>query len=156
MPIDQDGKYLPIIKDYAGTYVKEADKPITAELKARGRLLMAGTIKHSYPFCWRSQTPLIYRGFDCWFIKVTDIKEKLIEENKKTNWVPSFVQEKRFHNWLVDAKDWCFSRNRYWGNPIPLWVSADGEEVVCVGSVKELEELSGVKNIKDLHREFVD
>jgi isoleucyl-tRNA synthetase len=107
-----------------------------ADLKAAGRLLSIGTIKHSYPFCWRSQTPLIYRGFDCWFIKVTDIKKDLIEENKKTNWVPSFVQDKRFHNWLVDAKDWCFSRNRYWGNPIPIWSSEDGEEVICISSIK--------------------
>lgn len=118
--------------------------------------MSSGTIKHSYPFCWRSQTPLIYRGFDCWFIKVTDIKQDLLRENKKPNWVPSFVQEKRFHNWLENANDWCFSRNRYWGNPIPLWVSDDGQEVVCVGSVKELEELSGVKNITDIHREYVD
>lgn len=99
---------------------------------------------------------MIYRGFDCWFIKITDIKEELIANNKTTRWVPSSIQEKRFHNWLVDARDWCFSRNRYWGNPIPIWTSADGEEVICVGSIKELEELSGVKGIKDLHREYVD
>lgn len=156
VPIDQDGKFTAKISTYQGQYIKEADKVIIADLKASGRLMASGTIKHSYPFCWRSQTPLIYRGFDCWFIRVTDIKKDLLEENTKTQWIPSFVQEKRFHNWLVDAKDWCFSRNRYWGNPIPMWVSDDGEETVCIGSIAELEELSGVKNIKDLHREFVD
>jgi isoleucyl-tRNA synthetase len=80
----------------------------------------------------------------------------LIEQNKTTKWVPDFVQEKRFHNWLVDAKDWCFSRNRFWGNPIPIWMSDDGEEIVCVGSIKELEELSGQGPFTDIHREFVD
>ena len=156
IPVDQDGKFLPSVKDYAGQYIKDADKVIMADLKAAGRLVASGTIKHSYPFCWRSETPLIYRGFDCWFIKVTDIKQKLIEENHKTNWVPSRIKERRFHNWLTDARDWCFSRNRYWGNPIPIWMSDDGEEVVCIGSIKELEELSGVTGITDLHREYVD
>ena len=78
IPVDQDGKFLPSVKDYAGQYIKDADKVIMADLKAAGRLVASGTIKHSYPFCWRSETPLIYRGFDCWFIKVTDIKQKLI------------------------------------------------------------------------------
>jgi len=125
-------------------------------LKGTGRLFANGTVRHSYPYCWRSQTPLVYRGFDCWFIKVTEIKQRLVELNKTTRWVPSFVQEKRFHNWLEDSRDWCFSRNRYWGNPIPIWISDDGEEVVCIGSIEELERLSGCENLKDIHREYVD
>ena len=111
---------------------------------------------HSYPFCWRSQTPLMYRAIDTWFIKVTDVKQDLLKNNEQPLWVPSFVQEKRFKNWLSDARDWCFSRNRYWGNPIPIWASEDMEEIVCVGSIKELRELSGCGELTDLHREHVD
>jgi len=88
VPIDDDGKFTSDVPDYAGVYIKEADNAIMEELKARGRLLSKGTIKHNYPFCWRSQTPLIYRAFDCWFINVTELKSDLIEENTKTNWVP--------------------------------------------------------------------
>ena len=137
-------------------YIKDADPLIKENLKERHRLLSSGTVIHSYPFCWRSNTPLIYRALDCWFIKVTDIKDKLVENNKHAKWVPEAIQTKRFHNWLSDARDWCFSRTRYWGNPIPLWVSDDREEVVCVGSIEELRELSGCGEITDLHREYVD
>lgn len=156
VPVDDDGKFLPTISDYAGLHFKDADPLITKALKERGRLVAAGTIVHSYPYCWRSQTPLMYRAVDTWFIKVTDIKQDLLKNNEDPVWVPAFVQEKRFQNWLADARDWCFSRNRYWGNPIPLWASDDMEEVVCVGSIAELRELSGCGELTDLHREHVD
>lgn len=87
---------------------------------------------------------------------MTDLKTQLIANNKKAKWVPASIQDHRFHNWLTEAKDWCFSRNRYWGNPIPIWTSEDGEEVVCVGSIEELQKLSGCGELKDLHREFID
>lgn len=156
MPMDDDGKFLPTVSHYAGLYFKDADPLIMKDLKERGRLVASGTIVHSYPFCWRSQTPLMYRAIDTWFIKVTDIKADLLKNNEDPVWVPAFVQEKRFRNWLADARDWCFSRSRYWGNPIPIWASDDMEEIVCVGSVAELRELSGCGELADLHREYVD
>lgn len=163
-PIDHAGRYTQEVADteyssglgLPGTYVKDADKDISKFLKARKRLKKQGTLKHSYPLCWRSDTPLLYRTIPSWFIEVTKIKESLVNRNKETYWVPNFVKEKRFHNWLVDARDWCVSRNRYWGTPLPIWRSDDGEEIVVVGSVQELEELSGVKGITDLHKEHVD
>ena len=108
-----------------------------------------GTIVHKYPFCYRTETPLMYKAVPSWFIKVESMKGDLVENNLKTTWVPKYVQEKRFHNWLSDAKDWCVSRNRSWGNPIPVWVSDDFEEKICVGSVEELKKLTGRDDITD-------
>lgn len=156
MPMDDDGRFLSSVPDYAGQYFKEADPQIMKDLKERGRLVASGTIVHSYPFCWRSQSPLMYRAIDTWFIRVTDLKTDLLKNNEAPRWVPDFVRERRFKNWLADARDWCFSRNRYWGNPIPLWVSDDLEEVVCIGSIAELRELSGCGEVTDLHREHID
>nr|BFD67139.1 isoleucine--tRNA ligase [Bdellovibrio sp. HAGR004] len=153
-PVDDDGMFTSEVPDYAGKRVKEADKDIIADLKKRGSLFKQDTIQHSYPFCYRSDTPLIYRAVSSWFVAVEKIKEELIANNKQTTWVPDHLRDGRFGNWLEGARDWAISRNRFWGTPLPIWRNPEGE-VICVGSRAELEKLSGQK-IDDLHIEFVD
>lgn len=153
-PVQEDGTFSSEVSEYAGLYIKEADKRIIRRLKEEGKVFLASTLLHSYPFCWRSDTPLIYRAVSCWFLRVEAIKDRLIANNRQIQWVPEHIQSGRFGKWLESARDWAIGRNRYWGTPIPLWRSEDGEEIV-IGSIEELKKRTGYQG-SDLHRDQID
>ncbi|MDQ3645252.1 MAG: isoleucine--tRNA ligase [Actinomycetota bacterium] len=154
-PVLADGTFDERAGPFAGRGVKEADPDILEALRDSGRLFRAEAYEHSYPHCWRCETPLIYYAKSSWYVRTTERKEELLAANEAVDWHPGHIKHGRFGNWLKNNVDWALSRERYWGTPLPIWRSDDGEEVVCVGSRAELAEL-GAELPQDLHRPFVD
>ncbi len=154
-PVTLQGEFTDEVPDFSGQHVKEADKDIIAWLKTDGSLFRQDVIQHSYPYCYRSDTPLIYRAIPSWYVRVTQIKDQLVAANQQINWVPEHIKNGRFGNWLDGAMDWAVSRNRVWGTPLPVWLNDTTGKHVCMGSIDELEQYSGVR-VDDLHREHVD
>ncbi|MFN8529948.1 MAG: isoleucine--tRNA ligase [Anaerolineae bacterium] len=155
--VGSDGKFIDAVTEFRGMWVKSADPEITRDLKKRGLLYKSTQYEHTYPFCWRCGTPLLYFARDNWFIRTTEYRDKMIALNQSINWVPGHVRDGRFGNWLTELKDWALSRERYWGTTLPVWVDDQTGDMICVGSVAELSQLAG-RDLTglDLHRPYVD
>jgi isoleucyl-tRNA synthetase len=158
-PVDEGGKFIESMADLEGLSIKgrqvfETNDDIIKYLKSTGAWLKTEQYLHNYPHCWRTDTPLIYRAVSSWYVKVTDIKDRMIAANKQINWIPNHIQEGQFGKWLEGARDWSITRNRFWGCPVPVWKSKSGKLKVF-GSVAEIEKASG-KKVSNLHRPFID
>ena len=159
LTIDENGHVrtdMGLPESFAGLFFKKADEHIIAYLTQQSAVYSAQTITHTYPFCWRCDTPLLYYATNSWLVKVTDVKDQLVANNQKISWTPGHIKDGRFGKWLENARDWAISRNRFWGAPLPVWVTDDGE-VVVIGSVEELRKRAvNPEKIADLHRPYID
>ena len=152
-PVDEAGKFTSEVPDYEGKQVFETNEPIMQLLKERGILVKKEQYTHSYPFCWRTDTPLIYKAMSSWFVKVTDFRDEMVKNNQQINWVPEHIKDGRFGKWLEGARDWSISRNRFWGTPIPVWKSDNPKfpRIDVFGSIQEIKEKTGFE-VTNLHK----
>jgi isoleucyl-tRNA synthetase len=157
MTVAEDGTFKSDIRPWAGVFVKDADPYIIQDLEARGLMFRAGTLTHTYPFCWRCSTPLLYYARPTWYVRTSQFKDRLVELNNKINWYPSHIKNGRFGNWLENNIDWALGRERYWGTPLPVWECKSCHHQECIGSIAELSEKVG-KDLTgmDVHRPHVD
>ena len=156
-PVDEAGKFTAEVSDYAGKQVFETNEPIMQWLKENGLLVKKEQYTHSYPFCWRTDTPLIYKAMSSWFVRVTDFRDDMVKNNQQINWVPDHIKDGRFGKWLEGARDWSISRNRFWGTPIPVWKSDNPKfpRIDVFGSIAEIKEKTGIE-VTDLHKPYID
>lgn len=156
-PVDAQGCFDEQVPDYRGRNVFDTNRDIIRRLRDEGKLVRHDTIEHNYPFCWRCDTPLIYRAFPSWYVNVTAIKERMLEHNREINWIPEHIRDGQFGRWIAEARDWSISRNRFWGTPIPVWECSNPScgRTDVYGSLTALERDFGRK-VADLHRPYMD